>query len=136
MSLQNCIENRPAVGEPGFTQTFEDFVRGTRPEEGTCLDFVEEIKCTSNDDCVTLTNSSSSECEFEDWTGGVVISDPNDEEQCRNARSSLFFDEDYADDVDVCEEFQFFLCDGIFAEDLAAKPEEPTFESVSYTPPV
>ena len=111
-------------------------MRGTRPKEGTCLDSAEEIKCTSNDDCVTLTNSSSSECEFEDWTGGFVIDDPSDEEQCRNARSSLFFDEDYADDVDVCEEFQSFMCDGIFVEDLVEVPPEPTFESVSYTPPV
>ena len=111
-------------------------MRGTRPEEGTCLDSAEEIKCTSNDDCVTLTNSSSLECEFEDWTGGFVIDDPSDEEQCRNARSSLFFDEDYADDVDVCEEFQSFLCDGIFVEDLVEVAPEPTFESVTYTPPV
>ena len=116
----------------------KDWVRGTRPK-GTCLGLeanAATIKCTSNEDCITLTNSTSLECELEDWTGGFAIDDPTDEEQCRYARSSLFFDENYADDVDVCEEFQSFMCDGSFFDDIAINPEEPTFESVSYEPPV
>ena len=142
ISLQACIQNRPAVNTTGYSKSFEDWVRGTRPE-GTCLGLAAnatEVKCTSNHGCRSeVTNSSSSECDLEDWSGGFVINDAADEYQCRTARSALNFDQDYADDVDVCEEFEAFKCDDSMFEELDELSNEqrlpPSFESVGYTTP-
>ena len=45
------------------------------------------------------------------YTGGFVIEDAADEEQCGNARIELGFDADEPNDIEVCEEFNAAKCD-------------------------
>lgn len=72
--LQKCINDRAKKGDPGYSQSFEDF------------------------------------------SVGLVINDPYDEEQCQNTRQGLGFAPDYEFDVDgkwfhlcVCSKVKYII---------------------------
>ena len=74
---------------------------------------------------------------FEDFAKDLVIEDPSDEDECENAREGLDFESDYPYDVDVCDEFNFRMCDGFYDEvdDLTEGLDEPpTWTDITYDP--
>ena len=60
----------------------------------------------------------SSTCNITSYSGGFLIEDPADEDQCRNAREMLNFDRDYTIDSDVCDEFEENKCDNLFFDQI------------------
>lgn len=128
MTLQACIENRPAEGEAGYSKTFEKWVRGIPVR--SCSDD-EDIECTTDNDCPT-----SSTCEITSYDEGFAIDDPADEDQCRNARQSLNFDEDYIIDSDVCDDFEARKCSDTFFDTIDSfETEILVGKTIEYTPP-
>ena len=74
---------------------------------------------------------------FEDFAMPLVIDDAEDEEQCRNTREQLGFDDDHPHDTDVCEAFNTHLCDPFFhgIDELTVDLNEvPEFEPIDYDP--
>ena len=53
---------------------------------------------------------------FENFAVTIVIEDEFIEDQCRNARSGLGFDENYEFDSDICDEFHRQMCDPYYDE--------------------
>lgn len=101
LSLKECIDDRPELGEPGYSNSFEEWVSGT------------------------------------DGSGGFLIQDASDEEQCQNAREFLGFERDYIDDVEVCERFHEHSCDEVndlIDEQAEAAQKVEAFSHSSYTP--
>ena len=53
---------------------------------------------------------------FEDFALTIVIEDATIEDQSRNARSILGYDDDYEFDTDICDEFYAQMCDPLHDE--------------------
>lgn len=99
--MKECIDDRPELGDPGYSKSFEEWVNGT------------------------------------DGSGGFVIHDPADEEQCQNAREFIGFERDYIDDVEVCERFHEYSCNevnDIIDEQAEAAQRVDSFSHSSYDP--
>lgn len=78
---------------------------------------------------------------FEEWVvaGDIDIYDPYEEEQCAIARSELGYNEDYANDYEVCKTFNELMCDPFF-DDIeflsgdGSSDDAVQFEQVDYIP--
>ena len=65
----------------------------------------------------------------------LVIADPGDEEECRNAREELGFEPDHPHDTEVCEEFESQMCSPFFdgVDEMTHGLEDPPeYEEVVY----
>jgi hypothetical protein len=69
---------------------------------------------------------------FEDFASGINIPDAYDEEKCGRAREQLGFDADHPFDVEICDKYQYYMCDIHFTgiDHLSAAP--PKFEAVKF----
>lgn len=76
---------------------------------------------------------------FEEFARDLVIDDPYDQVSCSLARSKLNFEPDHPHDTEVCQEFEEFMCDGVFdvaddeADLLSRIPSYGHFEYTTQT---
>ena len=65
---------------------------------------------------------------FENFAKKFVIEDEKDEDQCRRTREGLGFESDHPFDVEVCQEFESYMCDSFFdgIEEIRERLDQPT----------
>jgi hypothetical protein len=83
---------------------------------------------------------------FENFASNLVIRDPSDDDQCRQVREDLGFDENHPFDTEVVDKFMEHMCDPFFtgvdhvSDRVSFDPASsglsgpPKFETVDYTP--
>lgn len=92
---------------------------------------------------VIETENKEFDSAFSEFTAGIVITEPDDEEQCQNAREMLMFDPEHINDQEICDHLADMKCglrpisfrlSGEY-EELADIPEFEEFDFEGFASP-
>lgn len=135
-SISTCPGSRPyadaevfCAGYGGRLCTQEELEQDCAEGVGVCTDLDDELIWSSTKIPIIILETDFHYANPPTYTGGFVVDDSANEEQCANARVELGFDTDEPNDIEVCEAFNAEMCD-----------EEAFFSVVDeiledYTPP-